>query len=51
MLEGLRKIQLFLSDRKKRIGYELARQILVGSEEEEGLMDIVMGSGNELVVS
>lgn len=51
MLEGLRKIQLSLSDRKKRIGYDLVKQLLVGSEEEMGMLDIVMGGSNELVVS
>jgi hypothetical protein len=49
-LEGLKRIQSSLADRKKRVGYEVARQLLVGGEEGEGLLALVIGSDNEMVV-
>ena len=34
ILEGMRRIQLSLSERKKRLGYDVARQLLMGGEED-----------------
>ena len=34
MLEGMRRIQLSLSERKKRLGYDVARQLVMGGEED-----------------
>jgi hypothetical protein len=50
MLEGMRRIQQSLIYRKKRVPYEVARQLLVGGEEDEGLLPLVMSNENELVV-
>lgn len=50
MLEGMHRIQVSLFERKKRVGVEVARQLLVGGPEGDGLLTLVMENMNELIV-
>lgn len=50
MLDCFEKIKLSISERKKRLGYDIAKQLLTGFQDYEGLISIVMNSENELVI-
>lgn len=44
MLDSFEKIKLSISERKKRLGYDIAKQLLTGFQDYEGLVSIVMNS-------
>jgi hypothetical protein len=50
MLNSLERIKLSISERKKRLGYDIAKQLLTGFQNYDGLLAIIMNSENELVI-
>lgn len=50
MIDSFEKIKHSISERKKRLGYETAKQLLTGFQDYEGLLYIVMNNENELII-
>lgn len=46
----IKQINGALLNRKKKINYDIAKQIIVGSHSHEGLLSIVLNSSNQLVI-
>lgn len=49
-LEVFELIKLSLAERKRRVGYETARQLLVGFEDYEGLIPLIVNNDNHLIL-
>lgn len=50
ILDSLDKIKLSISDRKKRLGFEVARNFFMGFDSNSGILSIALSSNNYLVV-
>jgi hypothetical protein len=50
ILESLDRINLSISDRKKRLGFEVARHLFMGFDIYSGILSIALNNNNYLVV-
>jgi hypothetical protein len=50
ILDSLDKIKLSISDRKKRLAFEVARNLLMGFDSNSGILSIALSNSNYLVV-
>ncbi len=50
ILDSLDRIKLSISDRKKRLGFEVARHLFMGFDTYSGIISIALNNSNYLVV-
>jgi hypothetical protein len=46
ILDSFDKIKLSISDRKKRLGFEVARNLFMGFDDYSGLLSITLANNN-----